>query len=318
MPSSTLDVLLDRYALVSHRNRMMMERFAVVAQALHQAGVPFLLLKGADVLTRLYGIRGTRPLCDIDVLVRERDLPAVHALMDRLDCFQQIDGNPSYRSADDAFALDIVTDLWYLDQSALAALWARAITLPMFGLSVARLGTEDLLIHLTAYAVVHRGHVSAAFVQDVRLLVEKEAPDWTMVIGRARAYGLAVPLHHGFTYVNTVVRRQAIPAHVCAALAPASWRERRFAWFVRCLVTATPVPEIGHLLLPMTLPAPRAIRWLMRTCCPTAEFWRYRYGVASARPAWRMRGRRFLHLAASGVRLAGRIACRVSIPERFR
>ncbi len=313
MPSSTLDVLLERYEVVSRRNRTAVERFAVVAQAFQQAGVRFLLLKGADVLTRLYGVHGARPLSDVDLLVHGKDLPVIHELLMSLGLAPQIDGNPSYRSADDGLALDLVTGLWYLDESALAQLWARAITRALPSLSITCLSTEDLLIHLTAYAVVHRGHLSPAFAQDVRLLVEKEAPDWDVIVSRAQAYGLAVPLRYGLAYVHARFPGTPIPGHVFPALAPACRRERRLAWLFQRLVTAAPIPEIGHLLVPLTLPNGRTLAWLIRTCFPPSEFLSYRYGTGARPMAWITRSRRLVHLAASGLVLAGRLVRRLLV-----
>ncbi|MEO7859309.1 MAG: hypothetical protein ABIU05_02510, partial [Nitrospirales bacterium] len=86
---------------------------------------------------------------------------------------QQIDGNPAYRSSQSTLSLDLVTNLWYLDEEGLAALWARAQTRPLGQLTVKHLGSNDLLLYLIAYSVVHRGHLSPSFFTDLRLLIEK-------------------------------------------------------------------------------------------------------------------------------------------------
>jgi hypothetical protein len=80
MPSSTLDALLERYQQVSAANQSVLRHFTTVAAALQRAQIPFVVLKGADVISRLYGLHGTRPLADVDLLVNETDLAAIDTL----------------------------------------------------------------------------------------------------------------------------------------------------------------------------------------------------------------------------------------------
>lgn len=317
MPSSTLDDLLERYSLVSTGNRSVLERFTRVAQQFQQAGIPFLLLKGADVISRLYGVRGSRPISDVDLLVHETDLPAIDALLTQLGFSPQIDGNPSYVSPGQGLSLDLVTTLWYLDKQGLADLWARAITRPFPPLTLACLATEDLFIHLTAYAVIHRGQVSAAFSQDLRLLIEKEPPDWPMIVTRAQQYGLKVPLYYGLTHVHTLFPRLMIPEYICSQLAPASRRERVLAWVLCKLVTTEPLPELGHLLMFLTQPRGKTLAWLARTLCPSSTFLSYRYGAASLVTPWKTRLMRLYDLVIAGLTLSGRLIRRLMLtPSR--
>ena len=81
MPSSTLDDLADAYQLVSQVNKRLLDEYELVGRMFQQQGIDCILLKGADLLSRLYGMRGTRPLSDVDLLVHERDLPSIHQLL---------------------------------------------------------------------------------------------------------------------------------------------------------------------------------------------------------------------------------------------
>ena len=69
MPSSTLDDLADTYTQVSLINKRLLDECEIVGQAFHRQGIEFIVLKGADLLSRLYGMRGTRPLSDVDLLM---------------------------------------------------------------------------------------------------------------------------------------------------------------------------------------------------------------------------------------------------------
>ena len=173
MPSSTLDDLLEAYAQVSARNRTVLEEFALIAQQLHEQGIAFIVLKGADVISRLYGVQGARPISDIDLLVHESDLAVIDRLFLNLRFTQQIDGNPAYVSLKGSLSLDLVTTLWYLNECELTAVWERAPTRPFGATTISCLDTNDLLIYLAAYNVIHRGHLSPSFVQDMKHWMEK-------------------------------------------------------------------------------------------------------------------------------------------------
>ena len=157
MPSSTLDNLADAYTQVSLINKRLLDEYEIVGLAFQRQGIECILLKGADLLSRLYGVRGMRPLSDVDLLVHEQDLPAIHRLLIERGFVQQIDGNPAYVSPQSTLSLDLISGLWYLDAEGLAALWGRARTRPLGQLTVKQMASDDLLLYLIAYSVVHRG-----------------------------------------------------------------------------------------------------------------------------------------------------------------
>ncbi|OQW35880.1 MAG: hypothetical protein A4E19_15595 [Nitrospira sp. SG-bin1] len=316
MASSTLDDLLEVYSHVSARNRTVLAQFALIARRFHQEGIAFIVLKGADVLPRLYGVRGARPLSDVDLLTHESDLPAIDRLLRDLDFTQQIDGNPSYVSSDRSLTLDLTTNIWYLDARGLADLWSRAPTRQFDGTPISYLDTADLLIYLTAYAVIHRGELSAAFVQDVKLLIEKEAPAWPTVVARTKGAMLQVPLFHGLHHVRTIIPTVAIPDTVLALLAPMSWNELMLTWLLRKLVTPTPLPEVGHLLLFCTQPGLNKLAWLKQRFYPSSVFLSYRYGAAAQARPWRMRLLRIRHLLGAALLLSGRVFKRLTTLRR--
>lgn len=312
MPSSTLGDLLETYSKVSAVNRTMLERFALVARQFQEQDIAFLVLKGADLISRLYGVRGARPLSDVDLLVHEDDLPAIDRLLTSRGFVQQIDGNPSYASSELGLALDLATSLWYLDELQLADVWSRAIARQFPPTTITCLSTEDLLIHLTAYAVVHRGQVSAAYTQDMKLLIEKELPNWPAITTQAKRYGLTVPMRHGLNHIRTIFSSVRIPDAVLSSLAPSNWRERVLAWLLRKLVTNKPLPELGHLLLFLTQRPGKKLAWLGQTLCPSPAFLSYRYGQAGHTMPWRMRLIRIYGLTVAALTLSSRVFRRLA------
>jgi hypothetical protein len=318
MPSSTLDDLLEAYTQVGVRNRAILDEFTLIAQQLHQHKIAFIVLKGADVISRLYGVQGARPLSDVDLLVRESDISTIDRLLRSLGLTQQIDGNPSYASSERGLALDLITTIWYLDEQGLDELWKRAPTRRVGGTTISCLDTADLVIHLTAYAVVHRGALSAAFVQDMKLLIEKESPAWPAVVVRTKQAMLQVPMYHGLHHMRETVPTVAIPDTVLASLAPRNRSELILAWLLRKLVTPDPLPEVGHLLLFLTQPGRKKLAWLKQRLYPSTTFLSYRYGSVGQTMPGRMRLSRWYHLTKAVLLLSGRVLRRLIRPARPR
>jgi hypothetical protein len=311
MPSSTLDDLADAYTQVSLINKRLLDEYELVGLAFQRQGIECILLKGADLLSRLYGVRGTRPLSDVDLLVHEHDLPAIHRLLIEIGFTQQIDGNPAYCSSHCTLSLDLVSEIWYLDKEGLAALWERARTRPLGHLTVKQLASDDLLLYLTAYAVVHRGQLGPSFFTDLRLLIEKEPLHWPTIVKEARRCHLKIPLYHGLRRLARSNPSIGIPATVIQELAPSTTTEHLLEFLFRRLVTTQPLPELGHFLLWITQPPGRRLAWLRRTILPSALFLTCRYGNESMGRTWHTRIARWWHLARAANILITRILIRL-------
>ena len=313
MPSSTLDDLADAYTQVSLTNKRLLDEFEVVVRTFHGQGIECIVLKGADLLSRLYGMRGTRPLSDVDLLVHPQDLPAIHRLLIERGFSQQIDGNPAYVSSQSTLSLDLASDLWYLDDEGFAALWERARTRPLGQLTVKQLGSDDLLLYLTAYSVVHRGHLSPSFFTDLRLLIEKEPLHWPTLVEEANRHHLKIPLYHGLRQLVLSNPSIGIPAIVIQQLAPSTIAEQTLSFLFRRLVTTHPLPELGHFLLWITQPPGRMLAWLRRTLFPSSVFLAYRYGEESVTRPWHTTITRLWQLARAAhiliVRILIRLVC---------
>ncbi|MCS6293213.1 MAG: nucleotidyltransferase family protein [Nitrospira sp.] len=311
MPSSTLDDLADAYSRVSAGNAIMFEQFHAFAALLEQARIPFLVIKGLDVLVRLYGIRGTRPLSDVDLLVHETDLDAIDTLLTEAGYTRQIDGNPCYASPGNGLSFDIVTTLWYLDDQSLAELWANARPHVLHARTVSLLAADDLLIHLTVYAVIHRGALTPAWEQDMRLLLIRETIDWTAVTRKAGQYSLSIPLLYGLTYLRHRMPMLPIPNAFFQSMTPVGCFENSLYRLLQRLVTHQPIPELGHFLIWLTRPSGKKWPWLRRTFLPSKTFLGYRYGAAAARAPLVTRCRRFICLVWDVLILATRIVRRL-------
>lgn len=299
------ELLIEAYSQVASANRKKFEKLQVVLTRFGRQGIDCILLKGADLIPRLYGVMALRPMSDVDLLVHEEDLSAIDRILTGVGYRPQIDGNPAYQDPDGVLLLDILSKIWYLDDQE--PIWRRAVTRNRDGAAAKGMSTNDLVIYLTAYAVVHRGWLSPSFLQDLALLIEREQVDWTFVVDEASRRHLKIPMYHGLSFVVTRHPGVAIPDHVVRSLAPATIIEKLGHLVIRKLVTDQPVAELGHLLLFITQPGLKKWRWLRDVFFPSPQFLKYRYGDRSKTRPVLTRLRRPFSLLFQAVRLFARI-----------
>ena len=286
MPIASANRLIEAYARVGAINRSLLGKLQSLLACFREQGIDCIVLKGADVIPRLYGVWGLRPMLDIDLLVHPADLPAIDAIVRRLGYRPAIDGNPSYIDPDNTTSLDIAEGIWYLDDTD--GIWQRAVARMEGGVFMKGMGASDLLIFLTAYVVVYRGALSASFARDVRLLVDKETVDWDFVVEEAIRRNLTVPIYHGLSYA-AAKGGAAIPGPTLARLSPSGWVERILLYGLRRLCTERWIDGVGHVLLFLTQRGRKRWGWLARTLVPPRQFISYRYGTRRALHARVMR-----------------------------
>ncbi len=306
MIPASVEKLIEAYANVASANRAIFTKLRIVLSQFRERRIDSILLKGSDILLRLYGVMGVRAMADVDLLVHEEDLPAIDHLLTHLGYRPLIDGNPAYLDPDNTLALDIITKVWYVDNQE--EIWERAVERNFEGIPVKGLGRNDLLVYLTAYNVVRRGYLSASFARDIAFLVEKEDMDWAFVVEEASRCHLNIPMYHGLSFVLTTDAGVPIPDHVLRSLAPATLSERLWYWLFQKLVTDKQVAELGHLLLFLTQPGLKKWRWLRDAFFPSPAFLTYRYGDRwKTHPLLTRLGRPF-SLLFQAIRLIIRIA----------
>ncbi len=305
MKSAELERYLMDYSRIRSGNKIKFEKLRAVLSQMWKAGIDCLLLKGADLIPRLYGVLCVRPLGDADLLVHESDLPALDHLLTQLGYRPLIDGNPAYMDPGNTLALDIISNVWYVDNQE--EIWERVVRRDFEGIPIICLGGSDLLIYLTAYNVIHRGYLSASFARDTALLVEKEHMDWDFVVDEASRCHLKIPMYHGLSFVASRYAGVPIPDHVLRSLAPSTHSERLWYWFFQKFVTDVPVAELGHLLLFITQPGLKKWRWLRDAFSPSPAFLTYRYGDQGAARPVRTRLKRSVYLASRVQLLMARV-----------
>src|SRR6185295_19383456 len=227
-------------------------------------------------------------------------------------------GNPAYASPQSTLSLDLISELWYLDTEGLAALWGRTRTRSLGELTVKQLASDDLLLYLIAYAVVHRGQLCPSFFPDLRLLIEKEPPHWPTIVEAASRHHMKIPLYHGLRQLALSNPAIGIPAFVIQQLSPSTMDEHILEFLFRRLVTTQPLPELGHFFMWITQPPGRRLAWLRRILFPSSRFLACRYGDHSVKRPWHTTITRWWQLARAGNLLIARMLVRLVMHQTTR
>lgn len=139
-------------------NFMLASELTCVLNALRQAGVEGIPVKGVVLAETVYGNLALRPMADLDVLVRPSDLPAARAVLRSLGYSHRVQPlfeelhhsfhDPQYfrQASGGQICLELHWALWaaHFFDLKVEALWKRAVPAQVQGTKVRILSPEEL------------------------------------------------------------------------------------------------------------------------------------------------------------------------------
>ena len=232
VPGPARRVLEGDLTAVRVGQTVLFDRFASFAACLHAADVPFIVHKGGALADVVYERPEDRPMADIDVIFRPQHWQRVRDAL-RAHDYRLPEGageafwlenyfNISASSPEPAVAhFDLH---WGLTQEGryhidTADLFDRAIPFTSRlagGARVLRLGTEDLLLSLFLHLAYHYFEARLLWLYDMKLVIERCAPDWEALQARARSWGLSTVLSFNVAFLEKVFPG-TVPAQVAAS-----------------------------------------------------------------------------------------------------
>ena len=218
-----------------------MKRFAKVQQilqALSEANIPVIVLKGAAVASLVYPHLGCRPMGDIDLLIRKPHLDKAEEILEALG-FQADEQTHSkqwfrefhhhlapYISRDRSLTIELhhhIVPLADPVKIPINVLWDRAVQTSIANVPCRVLSPEDMIIH-----ACHHLSASNQFLGQLRGLCDvahiirhyKDSLDWTMLCDHVKEFGLAKHAYYSLWLAKTCIEAP-VPSDVLQTLASA-------------------------------------------------------------------------------------------------
>jgi len=238
-------------ALDRDSRRTLLDNLAAMAQLrdlgprLAEAGVPFLLLKGAAYLGDLYDDPGARRLTDIDLLVRRSDAGRLARRLSQ-DGFQgQVGG---------LFPEDRRFEMWRPGAAACRfefhwslrlpfrfgidedGIWERAVPVALEGVPCRRAAREDALLYHVAHQADSYFGPSLKWVLDLREMLRRWSPDPVLLAARASAWRVRTALHLALRHLEKILPGE-VPASLLEGVRPSSLR----GWFLERYLAEGPL-----------------------------------------------------------------------------
>lgn len=186
------------------RNMNLYQGLREVLEVLGKNDIPVIVLKGAHLAELVYGNIALRPMCDLDLLVKEKDLMIVEEKLLELGYRpikddRQVKGKNqhfAYRLPDKEVCVEIHWTLIRVDYPFdidLEGQWERSRPAVIGNATVRVQSPEDLLLHLCLHTC--KAHL---FDKGVKLLCDLSATiqyyekemDWDQVLIRSRQWGI--------------------------------------------------------------------------------------------------------------------------------
>lgn len=312
-----------RAALLAVHSASQEKQHARVLQALADAGIETMVLKGPGLARTLYPQPWLRVSSDLDVLVRQENWLAVHELLTAqgYTSLQPLSAPPpkvaedkayyhtQYLSADQRHFVEIHYDLWWygLRPALGEQFWQRAVPLTIGGVATRMVSPEDMLLHLCIH-LHHHGYNRLIWFTDIALLLRRYETelDWDYLVRAAHIEGLNIFVYYSLQYLEQLLG-VAAPRRALKALKPGpvqAWVHDRLCppssvleveVTDRAVFDFHEVPEATELVLNFLLTGRRRekLRYLARLLTPSTEWLAYYYSTSDPRV---LRRRRLSHI----------------------
>ncbi len=206
------DLFCKEQEQVLTQNRHRISFFLSLTREFDDLDIAVLPLKGLDLVLRACPSPAMRPMADMDLLIRKKDIHRVMEFFERKGFLRKPDEGLTYLSPDGLLNLDIIWDIWYLSGPDHEKLWQRTVTREFEGQNLRFLHPEDFLIYHAAYTAAHRGSFAPVFGQDLELFLEAEGQnlDWKYLSLEAARLGLRPALFHAFSHSESTRKYAAL------------------------------------------------------------------------------------------------------------
>ncbi len=305
LPLRLIDPLRASVFRLAARNLLLAEELASILREFDRGGLACMPLRGPALAEQLYGELTTRPMGDLDLLIRRESLSDVEMMLSGLG-FVEMDRRPGF-SRSYSYTLKFIKDQhgwiivephWtiayppFADRVDMDAVWKRSVRGRAVGRETWQLSPADLLLHL-CFHLIHRGEQAPLlwYYELDRLLRQDQAGlDWSEVVLVARQTGQELlvnqvleKVHHTFQtpIPKTALSQLSQPTAPGAKRSVAGWAESRLA---RLMINESNVDGVESFALLLTIKGMRAkLKYAFALLFPSPTFMVLQYGLPSRR-----------------------------------
>jgi hypothetical protein len=232
VPLATLQELRDSYRASAKPGLLLTGELLRCLALLRAHDIPALPFKGPALAVLAYGNLSLRPCDDLDILVREHDVPRAKQLLiaagytpemglsgAREAAFLQSQYEYHFERDDGRVCIGLhfrVRPRHFGFPLTPQALWDRRAPMELCGQTIDRMALEDQLLALCAHGTYHAWE-KISWVCDIAQLLRGADPDWPALLARADALGGARMLGLGLLLAHDLLG-VPLPAPIAAEL----------------------------------------------------------------------------------------------------
>lgn len=296
-PAEILTQWHRSYIRTGVANALLLAELAHIENALEEADIPFIALKGAALLTNIYHNIALRMMADVDLLVHRKDVLPATKIIQALGYAprHQEEHSGIFLAYENEIALQrlegirpmivelhwsLIDSPYYQDRLPMTWFWETAHPECVGKLTIPTLGPEALLIHLAAHLMFHHQGKGLRWLHDLAEVIFRFSAslDWDIVLKMANRFQLVLPLQQIIPFVAEHWH-VSIPSATLEALAhlQASPDEQRIFRRLTSREASSPLRFLDDLA---TISGRRRkIRFLREKLFPSSHYMRQRYDI---------------------------------------
>jgi len=183
------------------KNIVLFSQLKEILSSFKKAGFDMILLKGAALAETVYPDIGMRAMNDIDVLVKEDQLPKIRNHLTSLGFEPALKGffdiSPYAYVRKDKFPVfvDLHIKIKYMEYNSIEDIWKNALPVTISGNNTLILSPEDNIIHLISHLLLLHGHIQEKWLMDIDLVTRhyRDRIDWEYISSHLKNNSIEIP-----------------------------------------------------------------------------------------------------------------------------
>ena len=263
-PDSIILQLKKYYIANLAKNMSAFDDFAKVLRAFTENKIDVIILKGAALAESVYPDIGLRPMSDVDLLVKEKDLLKVKKLLCNINYHEARFQHHSIEESDSTkfvyfkseqdrgFSLDLHLNV--VRKSCFATIdtdeiWTDAHHISIAGIDTFMPSYEHLLLHTCWHSLNHL-FPKLIWISDIAQLTMafEDSIAWEVIERTAKRWKISRCVYHSL-YLNSMLMTNRIPKNALSCLNPGIIQERLFSFIIVTNMNNKSIERPNHIFL---------------------------------------------------------------------